>query len=95
MQQKTQKTKTYNTVWHLLSLVPAVAAWRRLGKVDQRVYLVTPKIRVHTVKIRLMLHPLPDILALAQDVAELVVTAGGQAVGPDDVTSLHCWRVFV
>lgn len=52
---------------HLLAPIPAVAAGRCLGKIHQRVDLVAPKIRVHSVKIRLVLDPLPDILALAQD----------------------------
>lgn len=79
----TMRTKT-----HLVFLVSAVGSRGRFRKIHQRVNLVPTEIRLHTVKVRLVLHTLSQVLAFAQDVAELVVTRGGQSIRSDDVAGL-------
>lgn len=41
---------------------------------------VSAKISVDTVKIRLVLHTLPEVLALAHNMAQLVVPVGAKSV---------------
>ena len=50
--------------------------------------LVSAKIGVDAVKIRLVLHTFPQVFALAHDVAQLIIPVGAQPVGPDNVTRL-------
>lgn len=78
---KTAEKVENTTPHHLLAFdFPTIRAGCRFRKVDQRVNFVSAKIRVDTVKIRLVLHTLPEVLALAHDMAKLVVPIGAQSV---------------
>ena len=73
---------------HLLAFGSTVDRGGGFGEVQNGVCLVGSRISVDSVEIGLLLYLLPEVLSLPQDMAQLVVTVGCEAVRPNNVARL-------